>query len=126
MNGKFNNGGNKGSFDGGNRRFDRKPNRTGGGFGGGRGGNFNSNNSNVDRFNIGDVFKGAKVKTIIPVGVFIELDAQKDGFLHISEVSNKRIENIDEYVKVGDLFDVEITDINAAMGRIRLKNLNKS
>ena len=56
---------------------------------------------------VGDRMR-AKVKTVISSGVFLNIAKNKDGYLHISELSSNRVENINDHVKVGDEFDVEI------------------
>ncbi len=78
----------------------------------------------VDDVKLGDQMK-AKVKKIIPAGLFLELKRQQDGFLHISEISNKRIENIEDHVQNGDVFNVEVINIDKLTGKIKLKNLDK-
>ena len=74
---------------------------------------------------VGDRMR-AKVKTVISSGVFLNIAKNKDGYLHISELSSNRVENINDHVKVGDEFDVDIIKIDPETGKIKLRNLNKN
>lgn len=71
---------------------------------------------------VGDIIKG-KVKKIIKSGLFIELSKGTDGFMHISQVAEKRVENIEEYVKEGELLEVKVKEISED-GKIRVINPN--
>ena len=77
-------------------------------------------------FKVGDKFMGVKVKKVIPSGVFIEITEGIDAYMHISELSSRRVENIDDYVRIGDVFDVEIIRVDRETGKIKLKNLSKN
>ena len=59
---------------------------------------------------IGDRLTG-KVKTIIPVGAFVEIAPGKDGFVHISQLGTERYEQVEDAVKVGDELEVVVTEI---------------
>ncbi|CAN5729528.1 polyribonucleotide nucleotidyltransferase [soil metagenome] len=59
---------------------------------------------------VGDVLSGA-VKTIIPVGAFVELTPGRDGFVHISELSDERVNRVEDVVNVGDVVEVKVTEI---------------
>ena len=58
----------------------------------------------------GDILTGA-VKTIIPVGAFVELTPGRDGFVHISELSSERVNRVEDVVHVGDVVEVRVTEI---------------
>jgi polyribonucleotide nucleotidyltransferase len=59
---------------------------------------------------VGDTLRGA-VKTIIPVGAFVELTPGRDGFVHISELSTERVGRVEDVVAVGDVVEVKVTEI---------------
>jgi polyribonucleotide nucleotidyltransferase len=59
---------------------------------------------------VGEVMTG-QVKTIIPVGAFVEITPGKDGFVHISQLGSKRFERVEDAVSVGDMVEVRITEI---------------
>ncbi|GJM31856.1 MAG: polyribonucleotide nucleotidyltransferase [Saprospiraceae bacterium] len=67
---------------------------------------------------IGDVFQ-AKVKTIMPYGVFVEFSG-KSGLLHISEVSHTRIDRIEDHFQEGDDVKVKLIDVDKRSGKLRL------
>ena len=65
---------------------------------------------------VGERYLGTVVKTTT-FGAFVSLMPGKDGLLHISEIKKlapgkKRIENVEEVLKVGDKLQVEIKEID--------------
>ncbi|MEO8665272.1 MAG: 30S ribosomal protein S1 [Ignavibacteria bacterium] len=74
----------------------------------------------LDKFPVGTKHKG-KVCNITNFGIFIELEEGVDGLVHISDLSwTKKILDINEYVKVGDEFEVVILGVDVANQRISL------
>ncbi|MBR2875088.1 MAG: polyribonucleotide nucleotidyltransferase, partial [Clostridia bacterium] len=71
---------------------------------------------------VGDIFAG-KVARIIKVGVFVEIAPGKDGMIHISKLSNKRVEKVEDVVNIGD--DVKVEVIKISEKGIDLKLLEK-
>lgn len=67
---------------------------------------------------IGDVYKG-EVKSITSYGVFVDLGGV-DGMIHISELSWSRIKHPSEVVKVGDVLEVYIKDLDSEKKKISL------
>jgi polyribonucleotide nucleotidyltransferase len=67
---------------------------------------------------IGEVYEG-KVKTIMPFGAFVEFLPGKDGLLHISEISWKRLETMDGIFKEGDIVKVKLLDVDK-QGKVKL------
>ncbi|RAP30769.1 polyribonucleotide nucleotidyltransferase [Candidatus Marinamargulisbacteria bacterium SCGC AG-343-D04] len=72
---------------------------------------------------VGDTFDG-KVTKIVSFGAFIELVPGKEGLLHISRISSNRVENVEEYFKVGDSVPVKIEKVDS-QNRINLDLINK-
>jgi polyribonucleotide nucleotidyltransferase len=66
----------------------------------------------------GQVFTG-KVVRIINIGAFVELAPGKDGMVHISKLSRKRVARVEDVVNVGDVVNVKVLEIDR-MGRINL------
>ncbi len=66
----------------------------------------------------GDVFTGRVVR-IMNFGAFVELLPGKDGMIHISKLANHRVEKVEDVVKIGDLLEVRVSEIDA-QGRINL------
>ena len=67
---------------------------------------------------VGDQLKGT-VKTINPVGAFVEIAPGKDGFVHISQLTHERLEKVEDAVSVGDEVEVVVTEIRPD-GKINL------
>lgn len=62
----------------------------------------------------------SKVKSIMPYGAFVEFMPGKQGLLHISEVSWKRLENLDGILKEGDTVRVKLVGIDHKTGKFKL------
>ncbi|GBU11266.1 polynucleotide phosphorylase/polyadenylase [Erysipelotrichaceae bacterium] len=54
----------------------------------------------------------AKVVRVEKFGAFVELYAGKDALVHISKISKDRIENIDDVLKLGDILNIKVTEID--------------
>ena len=59
---------------------------------------------------VGDMFVGTVVR-IMNFGAFVEFAPGKDGMIHISKLSDKRVEKVEDVVKIGDVVKVEIIKI---------------
>lgn len=59
----------------------------------------------------GDIVKGI-VSGIEPYGVFVKINEDYSGLIHISEISNKFVKNISDYVKQNEIINVKILDID--------------
>jgi polyribonucleotide nucleotidyltransferase len=66
----------------------------------------------------GDVFTGCKVKTLKDFGAFVEFMPGKDAMVHISEIAEERVENINDYLKEGQIVNVKYLGLDKA-GRQR-------
>ena len=71
------------------------------------------------RFSPGDTVKG-KVTKLTNFGAFVEIEPGLEGLLHISELSEKKVENPEEVVKVGQDVEVRILRIDAKDRKIGL------
>ena len=63
------------------------------------------------KFNVGDIVS-AKIVSLMPWGAFAEVYEDVDGLIHISRISTERINNPADVLKVGDVVDVKITEID--------------
>ena len=72
-----------------------------------------------EKYQVGDVLEG-KVVQIKEYGAFVELEAGLDGLVHISEIANKRVENVFDELKVGEIVNVKIMEIDPDKRRISL------
>lgn len=74
-------------------------------------------NGYVKDVEIGQIYNG-KVVGIQKFGAFMEILPGKEGLLHVSEISNERVANVEDVLKVGDVFDVKV--IGVENGKISL------
>lgn len=72
-----------------------------------------------ENYQVGQVVKG-KVVQIKEYGCFVELEPGLDGLVHISEVSHKRVTNINDELSVGDVVEAKILEIDKDRKRISL------
>ena len=77
----------------------------------------------VDDIEKGQVFVG-KVVRVMQFGAFVELSPNKDGMIHISKLSDKRVEKVTDVVNIGDTVKVEVIKVDSA-GKVDLKLLEK-
>jgi polyribonucleotide nucleotidyltransferase len=68
---------------------------------------------------VGDVYE-ATVKSIMPYGAFVEFLPGKQGLLHISEVSWKRLETLEGVLKEGEVVKVKLTGTDPKSGKFKL------
>ena len=66
----------------------------------------------------GEIFN-AKVTRIMNFGAFAEILPGQEGLIHISELSEQRVEKVEDIVKVGDVIPVKVKEIDS-QGRINL------
>ena len=75
------------------------------------------------RYHPGDV-KTGKVTKLTNFGVFVELEAGLEGLLHISELSDHKIDSPEEVVKVGDEIEVKVLRVEPKDRKIGLSRKN--
>jgi len=71
------------------------------------------------RFKIGDLVKG-KVTKLASFGAFVELGENLEGLVHISQLSENRVEKVKDVLKVGDEVSARVIKIDVAERRIGL------
>ncbi|MCE2692654.1 MAG: 30S ribosomal protein S1 [Verrucomicrobiaceae bacterium] len=71
------------------------------------------------RFKVGDVVKG-RVAKIASFGAFIELEDDIDGLVHISQISEERIEKVKDKLNVGDEVEARVIKVDKVERRIGL------
>ena len=67
---------------------------------------------------VGDVY-AAKVVRLEKFGAFVNLFGNTDGLLHISKISHHRVEKVEDVLKLGDIIDDKVTEIDNK-GRINV------
>ena len=68
---------------------------------------------------VGDVFENAKVVKIMDFGAFVEYHPGKEALVHVSEISNQRVERVEDVLSVGDIVKVKLIGTDK-MGRVKL------
>ena len=72
---------------------------------------------------LGERYTGTVVR-LMQFGAFVELTSTCDGMIHISKLSNKRVERVEDVVTIGDRVEVEVIKIDEK-GRVDLKLIKK-
>ncbi|MBR2022964.1 MAG: polyribonucleotide nucleotidyltransferase [Clostridia bacterium] len=60
---------------------------------------------------VGDMFVGVVVRILSKVGAFVEFAPGKDGMIHISKLSEQRVNQVEDVLNIGDKVKVEIIKI---------------
>lgn len=72
-----------------------------------------------EKYLVGDTVEGTVVR-IMPFGAFVSLEPTIDGLIHISQVTNRRLEKVEEELRIGDKVTAKIMEVNPAKKRISL------
>ena len=77
------------------------------------------------QYKINDIVKG-QVTGIEDYGIFVKLDKTHIGLIHISEITEGYVNNINNFVKIDEMIFVRILDIDNKTGQMKLsiKNIN--
>jgi len=73
----------------------------------------------MSEFTLGSMVPG-KVVSIMPYGAFVDIGATTDGLVHVSQLADDFVKDIESVVKVGDDVQVRITEINAETNKVSL------
>ncbi len=73
----------------------------------------------ADKYAVGEVVHG-KVVRIVPFGAFVEVEKGIDGLVHVSQISNERIETPASVLNVGDEVDAKIMALDPAAKKMNL------
>jgi polyribonucleotide nucleotidyltransferase len=67
---------------------------------------------------VGKVYEG-EVRSILAFGAFVQIMPGRDGLLHISEIAHRRLERVEDELKVGDIIKVKVLEVQPD-GKVRL------
>ena len=67
---------------------------------------------------VNGIYEGT-VTRIMPFGAFVDVGGGKEGLLHISKISSKRVEKVEDVLSIGDEITVKVLEIDN-QGRINL------
>jgi len=81
----------------------------------------------MTKFEKGKIIRGT-VTSITSYGAFVSCDEYYTGLIHISEISNRYVKDVNNFFKIGDVISVEVLDVDEELGHLRLsiKNINKN
>ena len=78
----------------------------------------------TDVLDIKDLKEGMEIKgtvrNVIDFGAFIDIGVHQDGLVHISQISEKRINHPSDVLSVGDVINVKVLSVDEKKGRISL------
>ena len=77
----------------------------------------------MDNFKINDVIE-VVVTGIQKYGVFVLVDGKYDGLIHISEISNGYVKNINDYIKIKDKIYAQVVGIDEENDKLKLSIKN--
>ena len=73
---------------------------------------------------VGDIYEGPVVKIQDDLGAWVNLFPGKDGMIHISKLSDKRVEKVSDIIKEGDIVKVKLIKFDERKGWLNLKLIN--
>lgn len=73
----------------------------------------------MNEIKIGDIVKG-EVTGVTNYGVFVKLQNGYDGLIHISEISNKYVNNIEKLYIDGDIVEAKVIEIDNEKKQVKL------
>ena len=73
----------------------------------------------INQFNEGDVVE-AEIAKIVDFGAFAKLNDQIEGLIHISQISEERVNNIKEVLNIGDTVKVKVISIDRDRKKVGL------
>ena len=71
------------------------------------------------KYHVGQTING-KITGVQPYGAFVSLDDGTNGLIHISEISEDFVKDVNYFVKVGEITQLKIIDIDENNGQLRL------
>ena len=80
---------------------------------------------NIDDLKVGMKLQGT-VRNVIDFGAFIDIGLHEDGLIHISKLTKKYIKHPSDILKVGDIIDCYVIDINKEKEKISLSLIEPS
>ena len=79
----------------------------------------------MEDYIVGNIVKG-EVTGIESYGIFIKLNTEYNGLIHISEITNNFVKDVNDYVQVGEMIYAKIINVDNDTKNLRLsiKGLN--
>lgn len=73
----------------------------------------------MTKYKKGDVVK-ARITAIEKYGAFASIDDEHSGLIHISEITNKYVRSITDFIEIGDIVNVKVLDNSTAPNQLKL------
>ena len=73
----------------------------------------------MNSINVGNIVKG-QITGVTPYGVFVSLEDDYSGLVHISEVSDKFVKDLPMLFNIGDIINVKILEIDEDKREVKL------
>ena len=79
----------------------------------------------MDDYKVGSIIK-CQVTGIESYGIFVNVDSWVSGLIHISEVSNGFVKDINDFVKIGETIYCQVLEVDKENSQLKLsiKNIN--
>lgn len=77
----------------------------------------------MKKYKIGDIVKG-KVTGIEDYGIFLLVDEEVTGLIHISEISDSFVRNVADYAEIGEVIKAEVIDYDEDNKKLKLSIKN--
>jgi polyribonucleotide nucleotidyltransferase len=75
-------------------------------------------------YKVGDIIEDAEVMRIADFGAFVKISSSAEALVHISEIAPFRVEKVDEYLKIGMKFSVQVIKVDEGKIGVSIKALN--
>lgn len=80
---------------------------------------FDPSITSIDEVKPGMMIKG-QVRNVVDFGAFVDIGIKNDGLIHISEISDQYIKDVTDVLKIGDIRDFRVKDVDIEKGRVQL------
>ncbi len=79
----------------------------------------------MKEYKVGDIVEGI-VTGIEKYGIFVSMNNNYNGLIHISEISSSFVKNVNDYVNINEKINVEIIDVNkkSRQCKLSIKNID--
>jgi 4-hydroxy-3-methylbut-2-enyl diphosphate reductase len=72
-----------------------------------------------EKYLVGDIVEG-KVVRIVPFGAFVELEPGIDGLIHVSQIATRRLERVEDELRLGDIVTAKVMEVVPSKRKISL------
>lgn len=80
---------------------------------------FDQSVTKIEDLSVGMMVQG-QVRNIVEFGAFVDIGIKSDGLVHISQLSNKFVSNVADFVKIGDVNTFKVIAIDLDKGKVQL------